>query len=174
MARLSFSKLKLKPLEEVVEIDFNGNVIEVKKYLPINDKLEMVGNILTNAADANRFWNSGKLDLFIALEIMYNYTNLTFTDKQKEDPCKLYDTIVTTGLYNAVLDAIGDVEFYFLNKLVKEMIESIYTYNNSIFGLLNSIVSDYDGLKLDASEIQKYLADPENLGLLKTVVDKLG
>jgi hypothetical protein len=174
MAKLSFSKLKLKPLEEVVEIDFNGNIIEVKKYLPINDKLEMVGNVLTNAADANRFWNSGKLDLFIALEIMYNYTNLTFTDKQKEDPCKLYDTIVTTGLYHMVLDAIGDVEFYFLDRLVKEMVESVYNYNNSIFGLLSSIVDDYSDTKLEASEIQKYLADPENLKLLKTVVDKLG
>jgi hypothetical protein len=55
MAKLSFNKLKLKMSEEVVNIIFNEQTIEVKKYLPINEKLEMAGRILSLSADENRF-----------------------------------------------------------------------------------------------------------------------
>jgi hypothetical protein len=33
---------------------------------------------------------------------------------------------------------------------------------------------DYNNMSLDASEIQKTLADPENMALLKDVLAKLG
>jgi hypothetical protein len=41
-------------------------------------------------------------------------------------------------------------------------------------GILDSVKSDYSGLNLDASEIQKNLSDPENMELLKSILDKLG
>ena len=89
-------------------IEFNEQTIEVKRYLPINEKLEMAGRILSLSEDENRFWNIGKLDLFFNLEVLYNYTNLSFTDKQKDDPCKLYDLVETSGLLTEVKRAIGN------------------------------------------------------------------
>jgi hypothetical protein len=41
-------------------------------------------------------------------------------------------------------------------------------------GILDNVVNDYSNLNLDASEIQKKLADPENLELLREVLAKLG
>lgn len=174
MAKLSFSKLKLKMPEEVVNINFNEQVIEVKKYLPINEKLEMAGRILSLSADENRFWNIGKLDLFFNLEILYNYTNLSFTDKQKDDPCKLYDLVETSGLLTEVKRAIRNDELEKTYNILMETVKSIYTYNNSIFGILDTITQDYSNLNLEASEIQKKLADPNNLKLVKDIMAKLG
>lgn len=175
MAKLSFSKLKLKmPEEEVVKLEFNEQIIEVKKYLPINNKLELIGNVLTMAADENRFWNIGKLDLFFALEVLYNYTNLTFTDKQKDDACKLYDLVETSGLLKEVTNTIGYEELDKVYEMLMETVEAVYTYNNSVMGILDTISQDYSALDLEASNIQKKLADPNTLGLLKDVMAKLG
>ena len=41
-------------------------------------------------------------------------------------------------------------------------------------GILDNVVNDYSNLNLDASEIQKKLADPDNMALLKDVLAKLG
>jgi hypothetical protein len=35
----------------------------------------------------------------MSLEIIYNYTNLSFTEKMKEDPFKLYDILINNNLY---------------------------------------------------------------------------
>ena len=174
MAKLSFNKLKLKMPEEVVNINFNEQIIEVKKYLPINQKLEMVGNVLTLAADENRFWNIGKLDLFFALEIIKYYTNIAFTEKQLEDPCKLYDLIESNGLFTEIAEAIGELELENIYNMLMDTVEAIYTYNNSVMGILDTISQDYSNLNLEASDIQRKLADPNNMTLLKDVMAKLG
>ena len=174
MAKLSFSKLKLKMPEEVVNINFNEQIIEVKTYLPINQKLEMVGNILTNSADENRFWNIGKLDLFFTLEVIKYYTNITFTEKQLEDPCKLYDSIESNGLFTEIAETIGELELENVYNMLMDTVEAVYTYNNSIMGILDTISQDYSALDLEDSNIQKKLADPNTLGLLKDVMAKLG
>ena len=43
--------------------------------------------------DNNNFANPVKLNVFLRLEIIFNYTNISFTDKQKEDLVKLYDIL---------------------------------------------------------------------------------
>ena len=52
--------------------------------------------------------------------------------------------------------------------------KAIYTYRNSVLGILESISQDYSALNLDATEIQQKLADPDNMALLKQVLTKLG
>lgn len=173
MAKLKFSKFKFDN-PKVNTITFQEQEIEVKTYLPINDKLIMIGNIINNSADELKFYNVGKLELFFALEIVYNYTNISFTDKQKDDVCKLYDTIYSSGLYQSIIDAIGEEEIYMCHDILMETVNSIYKYNNSAMGILDAISQDYSALNLDASEIQKKLADPENLDLLRNIMGKLG
>ena len=81
MAKVAFTKLGLKRKDEVKTVNVNNNVIEVKQYLSINDKLEMIGRIINQSADANNFSNPVKLDMFTSLEIVFTYTNLSFGSK---------------------------------------------------------------------------------------------
>ena len=97
MAKLAFSKLGLKTNNEITNILVNDHAIEVKTYVPVNSKLELISNIINLAADDNGYYNEGKLKVYFTLEVIYAYTNLSFTDKQKEDPCKLYDFFVRNG-----------------------------------------------------------------------------
>ena len=65
-------------------------------------------------------------------------------------------------------------EYNELLSYCNEAIESYYKYYNSVFGILESINKDYKDLNLDATEIQKALSDPENMGLLRDILTKLG
>lgn len=173
MAKVGFGKFKLK-MPEPVEMVFNDINIEVKTYLPINDKLDLIANAINNAADENKFFNIGKLELFYTLEVIKYYTNISFTEKQLEDPCKLYDLIKTSNLFVRLLEIIGPEELEHTYSMMITTVEAIYKYNNSVLGILDTISQDYSNLKFDAEEIQKHLADPDNMALLKGIMAKLG
>ena len=174
MAKVPFTKLGLKKNEEVGILHINEQDIEVKQYLPINEKLELISSVINSAADENNFSNPVKENVFLTLEILYHYTNINFTDKQKEDPVKLYDLVVSSGLVNKVTDLIPEEELDEVINGVAQSVKAIYTYRNSALGILESISQDYSALNLDATEIQQKLADPDNMALLKQVLTKLG
>lgn len=174
MAKVSLTKLGLKVNQDIKNIEFNEQIIEVKQYLPINEKLELISSVINSAADENNFSNPVKENAFLTLEILYHYTNINFTDKQKEDPVKLYDLVVSSGLVNKVTDLIPEEELDEVINGVAQSVKAIYTYRNSVLGILESISKDYSNLDLDATEIQQKLADPDNMALLKQVLTKLG
>ena len=174
MAKVSLTKLGLKVNQDIKNIEFNEQIIEVKQYLPINEKLELISSVINSAADENNFSNPVKENVFLTLEILYHYTNINFTDKQKEDPVKLYDLVVSSGLVNKITDLIPEEELDEVINGVAQSVKAIYTYRNSVLGILESISQDYSALNLDATEIQQKLADPDNMALLKQVLTKLG
>ena len=174
MAKVSLIKLGLKVNQDVKNVEFNEQIIEVKQYLPINEKLELISSVINSSADENNFSNPVKENVFLTLEILYHYTNINFTDKQKEDPVKLYDLVVSSGLVNKVTDLIPEEELDEVINGVAQSVKAIYTYRNSVLGILESISKDYSNLDLDATEIQQKLADPNNMALLKQVLTKLG
>ena len=179
MAKIPFSKLDMKVNTRdfvVCHENSKGEVVqyEVKNYLPIKEKMDLVSRIINQSIDDNGFYNPMRVKLYTTLEVVYAYTNLTFTPKQKEDPFKLYDLLVSTGLYNNITSHICHEDLEELEGSIWDTIKSVYSYKNSVMGILDSVVTDYNNLDLNASEIQKKLADPENLKLLKDVLDKLG
>lgn len=173
MAKIPFTKLGLKKVEDTKNITICGQMVEVKQYLPISDKINIITNVIENSADDNNFANPVKVEVFANLEIMYAYTNISFTDKQKEDPTKLYDLLEENGVIAEVIAAIPENEYALLLGWIDETIEAFYKYRNSVLGILDTISADYSNLSLDATNLQKQIADPENLKLLKSIMSKL-
>ena len=175
MAKLPFSKLNLsKDVVKTNEIEWNEQTIAVKSYLPVEEKFEVISNIINRSADDNNFANPLKVEIFTTLEIISAYTNISFTEKQKEDPSKLFDLVVSSGLYKEIICAIPHTEIESLQCYINSTIDAVYKYRNSIMGLLENITTDYSNLNLEATEIQKKLADPNNMQLLRDVLTKLG
>ena len=132
MAKIAFTKLGLKLDKEIKTITWGDQDIEIKQYLPANEKLELIGRIINNSADDMKFYNIGKIEIFTALELIFTYTNISFTEKQKEDVCKLYDLIVSSGLYAAVIAEIPKVEREWIEDVTMDTIKSIYSYQNRL------------------------------------------
>jgi hypothetical protein len=170
----TFAKLKLQKNTNVKTITFNDFEIEIKQYLPVNDKLALIGKVLNQASDEQNYSNPIKEDIFGTLEIIYAYTNISFTEKQKEDPCGLYDILVSSGLADMIIDAIPTTEYKAIVDGINACGKAIYTYRNSAMGILDIIGKDYSSLEYDAANIQSLLGDPNSLELLKDVLTKLG
>lgn len=176
MAKIAYSKLGLNKMvnKDPVIIEFNDQQIEVAQYLPIEKKLDLISDIINSSLDDNTYYNPCRIEIFMLTKIIEAYTNLTITDKQKEDIFKFYDQLVASGFAKKILDNIPTADYTFIHRSVTKTIKNIYQQKNSALGILESISSDYSNLNLDASEIQSKLADPENLDLLRAVLTKLG
>jgi hypothetical protein len=174
MAKPTFAKFGLKVDHSVKKVVFNEQEFEVKQYLPIDNKLELISNIINNSIDDNNFANPARIEIYTVIEIVKGYTNISFTEKQLEDVFKLYDLIVSSGLGKLIRENMCSDEFDFITVTVDATIAEIYEYKNSVMGILEAISADYSNLNLDASEIQSKLADPNNMALLKDVLTKLG
>jgi hypothetical protein len=179
MAKVPFSKFQAKMDGGVTKLSYHnlaGEDIyyEVKHYLPLAEKLDLVSRIINQSIDDNGFYNPMRVKLYMALETIYAYTNLSFTEKMKEDPFKLYDILVSTGILTNIINVIRESDWAEIQDNVWSTIKNIYDYKNSVMGILDNIKADYGELDFDASTIQQKLADPENMTLLREVLAKLG
>ena len=176
--KVGLTKLNLKKNTNVVPIEWNDQKIEVREYLPIQEKLDLIGRIVNLSLDDNNFANPMRIDIFTTLEIMYAYTNINFTDKQKEDFLGLYDLLVSSGLYDKVLEVVKGEEYkgdyWYITDAVDSVIQEVYKYKDSVLGILQAVNEDYKNLDLDATKIEEKLANKENLELLHNVMEKMG
>lgn len=174
MAKIGFTKLSLKRKNEVKTITINNNQIEIKQYLPVNDKLDLIARVINGAHDQNNFPNPIKIEVIGTLEMIMAYTNISFTEKQKEDIPKLYDLLEENGIIKDIISQIPEDEYNFIIDGINKTVDAVYTYNNSILGILESVSQDYSNLDFDIQKLQNDIANPENLKLVKEVLTKLG
>lgn len=174
MAKVAFSKLALKKQDNVKLVKIGNFDIEVKQYLPVNEKLDLIARVLNGAHDENNFPNPIKIEVIGTLEIIMAYTNISFTEKQKEDIPKLYDLLEENGVIKDIISQIPEDEYNFIIDGINKTVDAVYTYNNSVLGILESISQDYSNLDFDIQKLQNDIANPENLKLVKEVLTKLG
>lgn len=172
--KTTFTKLGLKKKNEIKTIEINGQTVEVKQYLSVDDKLKIITNVLQNSADDNNFANPVKVEVFFNLELIYNYTDIAFTDKQKENPNNLYDLLEENNIFTQIITEIPVDEYQLLYDWTQETIDAFYKYRNSVMGIMEQISTDYKDLDFNATKIQKEIGDPNNIKLLKDVMTKLG
>ena len=151
MAKVSYTNLKLKLNNEIKEIEFNGQKIEVLQYLPIEEKYSLV-NITLQKAREGAIFNPIKLDVYFHLNLIYLYTNINFTDKQREDEFKLYDLLLSSGLLDQIIEAIPSEEYDYICEQIDNLEEDLLNLDNTLASLVRNII---ENLPLQAEEMQK-------------------
>ena len=179
MAKVPFSKLQASVNNKEIQVAYANKTGEeikydVKYYLPFKEKIELVSRIINQSLDDNGFYNPMRVKLFLTLETVYAYTNLNFTDKMKEDPFKLYDILISTGIFKNIINVISPEDWEEIVNSVWETIDNIYQYRNSAMGIMEAISTDYSALEMDAKNISDSLSNKENLQLLREVLTKMG
>ena len=146
MAKVSYASLKLKTKTDVKTFDYEGSTIEVLQYLPFEDKYSLIMITLQNALEEG-IYNPLRLDMYFHLFLVYLYTNITFTDKQREDELKLYDTLHSSGFIAKMLEHISEVEYNTLYIYLEETAECLVEYKNTlkyfVQNLLGKILHKY-------------------------------
>ena len=153
MAKVGLNKLGLVKNTEQVDFMWKGQKIEVIQYLPLEKKLEIISNIINESVDLKGYYAPYRLDLFMTIAVVQNYTNISFTDKQKENEPKLYDTLASNGVIAAILELIPNEEYNELMTYMKELIQVKTTFNNSAAGLVNQVLVDLPKNAEKAAEV---------------------
>jgi len=153
---VSYANMKLKVDTSTKIIDLgNGISIEVLKYLPIVEKYNLIEITLQKAFE-NDIYNPLKLDMYFALNLVYLYSNISFTDKQREDEEKLYDTLQSNGILDKIIDAIDDDEYNSIYTMLVETEDKYYDYHKSLAGLFNELANT---VSKNSDNLQNILAN---------------
>lgn len=174
MAKVNLTKLnKIKSLDPI-DIKIGEETISVVQYLPLEKKLTVMQNIIEQAGNNEEgFYNIVKLSVFYTIEMLRVYTNISFTEKQLEDPQKLYDIIVLNNIWETVKDSIPEKERDSIWDNTCALAREITEYNHSALGILKLMSDDYENLNFDVQEITEKLSDRTNLDLVRNLLTKL-
>lgn len=140
MAKTTYAGMKLKVNTQPKEIDFNGNQFEVLQYLPIEDKYDLVMVTLQKCYEEG-IYNPIKKDMYFHLYLVYMYTDISFTDKQKEDEEKLYNTLESNGVITEVIKNIPEEEYNKLFEYMEELIEEKMRYSLSSAAMISNVIN---------------------------------
>lgn len=150
---MKYSDLNLKVNKEttIVKID-DKTEIEVLQYLPIEDKIDLIQIALQKSLE-NGVYNEVKLDMYFNLYIVYMYSNLEFTDEEKEDEFKLYNELQSNYIIVHVIAGMDEGEYDCLLDYLKSMQEANEMYRNSAAAILQSFIQDMPRNAAAAAEI---------------------
>lgn len=173
------AKVSLKAIAPIKKVDpriikIGGQEVEVIQYLPVNDKLALVERVLNLTIDDTGFLNPVRLEVYAILEIVKTYTNISITDKMMENAPSTYDLLMINGVLDVIIEAIPEDEYDAIFDAIEDCAEHTVKYLNSFVGMMKTVTNDYDATKMNVEEIMKTLDQPDKIGLVKDILDKIG
>ena len=137
-----------------MQITFEGNTIEVKEYLPIAEKYNLVKTTIAEATEDNGLISDIQLDLFFNINLLMQYTDIQFSDD--DTPAKIYDDALNSGLLDAVIKAIPNKEYNALYEYITKEVANQERYAGTMAGTLEAILK---ALPAGLEKVKESLAD---------------
>jgi len=154
MAILNYKDLNLTNKNVIKTFKWGDKDVEIVDYLPVEDKYDIVMITLQKSFE-NGYYNPIKLDMFFHLNLVYAYTNIVFSDEDREDEAELFDKLVGSGFMEEFLKNFDD-------KVYEEMAQDIDTIAQA----------DVEYRKSFSSIVAKFIEDlPANAEKMKEIVD---
>lgn len=138
---MEFKELNLQINQNVKSVKINNKDIKVKQYLPIDLKINLVQLTLQESLEDN-IYNAGLLDAYFNTFIVMYYTDLEFTDEQKQDILGLFDIFESNGFIDAVCNVIPQIELEDLTSFLNEQKNYNMTYKTSTACLVNQFINE--------------------------------
>jgi hypothetical protein len=164
--KVSYANMKLKVNTEVNTFEFCGQNIEVLKYLPARDKYDLLMVTLQKSMEHGAY-NEFKLNLYFELNLVYMYTNISFTEKQREDEFKLYDTLKSNGFFELFFQAIDEDEYNELFAQLNAIKDANFKNRMSAGAVISKFIDDLPANAETAAKIVESF-NPEQF---KQVID---
>lgn len=172
MAKPTFASMKLKIKDDVATFTVDDKVVSVKQYLPIEDKYDLVMIALQNSKEG-LYYNQMKMDMFFSLYLVLLYTDIQFTDKQKEDLFKLYDILESNGIIAQTISCIPESEYNMLYEQLMQLSQDIMTSEQSFGGILNNFIYNLpENAQAAANIVDSF--DPEKYGQVLDFAKAIG
>ena len=166
MADIKYNELDLKIPTEYKTFKCEDKEIEINDYLPIEDKYDIVMITLQKSLE-NGIYNPIKLDMYFHLNLIYSYTNIIFSEEDRENESKLFDEMKSTGFMDEFLKNINPDEYKELQETIEDIAYDDINYRSSIDSVIRNFIED---LPANAEAAQKIVEnfDPEKF---QSVID---
>ena len=138
---MNFKDLCIGNNNEYNTFIFNNKEIKVYKYLPIDEKFDLI-MVALQKATVNNIINPLKLECFFNLNIMYLYTDLEFDADDRVDEAGLYDKIFTSGLLKEIIINMEASEYDFICTLLKKCLEAESSYRTTFAAVISKLIDD--------------------------------
>lgn len=174
MARASLTKIASVKTETLETIIINNESIEIKQYLPINDKAELITAAVSEILDTKGVQSPLRELIYSHLYMIKYYTNINITDTMIKNAGKTYDLLVLNNIITEIEAHIPTSELQLVYKLIHDTVEVLSNYRTSAMGIL-----DYwqDGRETNISDVEtlkQELATLADNTTLNEVLSKLG
>lgn len=133
---MQFSDIQNKVIEPKV-IELLGEKVEVKQYLPMQDKMNILEMVI-QTADAGTILNTLVLDAVFEMYLIFKYTNIEFTEEEKKNILETYDKLEINDMIIPIISNIPETEYKLLRDNLLVMIDDYKSYRNSAKGCLDT------------------------------------
>lgn len=174
MARVGFTKITpIKTIEDKT-IELNGETINIKQYLPMEKKSEMIGKIIGDVLDTTGLSSPLREIIYRSIYVIAYYTNINLTENMINEASKTYDLLVLNHIIDKVIEEIPEVEYQFICNSVHTIIEMLVTYRTSAAGLMEYMAQNQNQEMKDVDSINDTLNALSENKMLKEVLEKMG
>lgn len=168
-----FKDMNITLNNELKEVQIGDDIkFNVKQYLPAEDKNALL-EIAMQTADQGTILNTFALDAIFHTYLVFKYTDIEFTDEEKENLFDLYDILEDNGIIDAVVAAIPTREYESLRTYLTEMVDSYLTYRNSTRALVEQFSMFAPQVAENLATISKNV-DIDKLQQIVKLADKTG
>lgn len=172
---MKFSEMNFPIENETVSVVVgNGIKLDVRTYLPIDEKAEFIQFVVNSAVDETTgTFSPLRVEVYWSLGLCRWYGGIEL-DITPSELSHAYDTLDCSGVIDAIAKAIPEREFTFMNELVRDTIDDIARYNNSFAGVMQMASKNSDELIAQADEMMKKVQNKEGLEELAVIKDIVG
>ena len=79
------------------------------------------------------------MDAYLHVLIVENYTNISFTPKQKEAVLDTFDILQSNGTFNSIIANLAPDEYDYIFSSALKLAQSLNEYNRSVISLTENM-----------------------------------
>ena len=144
--------------DNVKVVDFHGTDIEVKQYLPVQDKINLVGTAFVSGEkikEGLEVIDGCSIIVAFRLLLVQAYTNIKYNNNLRN-----YDLLCETGLYDLVRKNIPTEELSNLEEMLYNVVENGKRENkqrNSVAFIIKGFVNKIIDFFSDEKSVDKFI-----------------
>ncbi len=174
--KMTFTKLGLKAKKEIAPLKLTDDItLEIRNYLPVDEKAEFIQFIVNHALDGmTGCFSPIRIEVYFSIAVCKWYANITFTEKQMTEVSKTYDLLEENSVIDKIVSTIPEDEIEFMRELVNDTVSDIARYNSSAAGIIQSMSTNAGGLDSQITEILEKIKNGEGMETLSVIKDVVG
>lgn len=172
---VDYKNIKMFYMNKTINVDFGGQGIAVKAWLPAEQMLDMIQFIVRGAMDPDRgTFNPFVTSVWETIAMVKYFTDIEFSDEELANPGKLYDDIVHSGLYDAICGVIDTDVLTEVSLQISDTVVAVERFNNSFAGIMTAMKGNSDELSAQMDSLIEKVKNKEGIGELIEIQKSLG